>query len=175
MAADLIDLASRRRRSPLRCVGLLVVSAAVIDFVDAAQRQRERDERLAEVVRARIVEIRGRRPRAGAGGVTFYHVTNGEAAAAILARGFEDAEGTFGTGELFRGVWISATPLSANEGAHGDHLLAVEISEELVAEFEWIEDENPIREFLVPAEVLNAHGHTRLLEVDRFQCWEAKP
>lgn len=100
----------------------------------------------------------------------FYHVTNGEAAARILADGFVEGEGNHM--RTYRGVSISAEPLTIHEGAHGDHLLAVEIAEELVTVFEWIELEK--REFLVPAVVLNAHGKVRVASVDRLQCWEVQ-
>jgi len=45
-------------------------------------------------------------------------------------------------------------PLDANEGAYGDSVLYVDVPEEIVAEYEWVQDIG-YREFLVPAEILN--------------------
>ncbi len=53
------------------------------------------------------------------------HRTTEEAAKAILRDGFRDAEGTSGTGQMFKGVWLSDVPLDAIEGATGDVLLEV--------------------------------------------------
>jgi hypothetical protein len=55
----------------------------------------------------------------------FYHRT--DAADAILAGGFRDAEGTYLTRNVYRGVWLSVYPLDVNQGADGDHLLEVMI------------------------------------------------
>jgi hypothetical protein len=45
-------------------------------------------------------------------------------------------------------------PLDSQEGATGDDLLVADAPESLVAEFEWIEDGEPYREFLVQAAIL---------------------
>lgn len=88
-------------------------------------------------------------------------------AEAILAGGFRDGEGTYMTGELHRGVWVSSGhALDINEGAEGDAVLVVEIPEAEVSPFEWIEDFKTYREFLVPADVLNAHRVERLWTCD---------
>jgi hypothetical protein len=74
----------------------------------------------------------------------------------ILAEGFKDAEGSYGTSRLWRGVWVSAgDAVTANEGAEGEDVVVVEISEATVSEFEWVEEGKPYREFLVPAAILN--------------------
>jgi hypothetical protein len=87
-----------------------------------------------------------------------YHRTSTEAAAAILAEGFRDAEGYYMTGNLYRGVWVSAEPLNESEGATGDALLSTAVPEDVFAEYEWVEDGKPYREALIPADVLNGHG-----------------
>jgi hypothetical protein len=87
-----------------------------------------------------------------------YHRTSLEAAAAIVADGFRDAEGYYMTGNLYRGVWVSTEPLTVNEGASGAALLSTVIPEDVFAEYEWVEDAKSYREALVPADVLNAHG-----------------
>ena len=81
-----------------------------------------------------------------------YHRTN--AADKILSRGFRDGEGAYLTDRTWRGVWLSDCPLDENEGAYGDTLLFVEIPEDVVAEYEWVQDIG-YREFLVPAEIVN--------------------
>jgi hypothetical protein len=40
-------------------------------------------------------------------------------------------------------VWISDVPLACNEGVNGDAVLEVEIAEEHVADYEWIEAGTP--------------------------------
>jgi len=84
-----------------------------------------------------------------------YHRTSRGVADAIVQGGFRDGSGYYGTDLLWTGVWLSDRPLDGNEGAFGDTLLAVEMDEAAVAEFEWVEDEKPYREFLVPASLVN--------------------
>lgn len=84
-----------------------------------------------------------------------YHRT--DAADAILRDGFRDRTGSYLTEGDFIGVWLSDRPLDGNEGAWGDSVLVVDMPETTVVPFEWVEDGKSYREFLVPAEVLNAH------------------
>ena len=86
----------------------------------------------------------------------FFHRTTRASADAILATGFKDATGHYGTRNQYTGVWISNEPLDMNEGASGDVLLVVEIDPALIEAYEWVEERKPYREFLVPAEVLNS-------------------
>jgi hypothetical protein len=53
-----------------------------------------------------------------------------------------------------------------NEGAHGDTLLevALEITEEELASYEWTEEGKPYHEWLVPAAVVNARATVRIVE-----------
>ena len=85
-----------------------------------------------------------------------YHRT--KAADAILAEGFRDGEGHYLTSNLYRGVWLSNVPLDENEGAWGDTLLSLDIPESVIAEYEWVEEGKPYREFLVPADTVNEYG-----------------
>jgi len=92
-------------------------------------------------------------------GLRFYHRTS--AAKEILAHGFQDREavyGTIGAGRTFSGVWLSDRPLDAADCIHGDTLLAITIPEDVVAEYEWIEEGKHYREWLVPAEIVNSFG-----------------
>jgi hypothetical protein len=86
--------------------------------------------------------------------MTLYHRTCH--ADAILSDGFRNGEGTYMTEQVWRGVWLSDRPLDANEGADGDNVLFVEIPDDAVAEYEWIQDIG-YREFLVPAELVNRY------------------
>jgi hypothetical protein len=93
-----------------------------------------------------------------------YHRT--DHAAAILADGFEDGEGNYLTLNTHRGVWVADFPLDVNDGAIGEHVLALEIPEEQLIEFEWVEEHKGYREFLVPASVLNGHVPALLAEAE---------
>jgi hypothetical protein len=89
-----------------------------------------------------------------------FHVTTATAAAAILAEGFRDGSGGYGTIGKFTGVWLSDSPLDVNEGAEGDTVLMVSFSIPLsaLADYEWIEEGKGYREWLVPAEVIRRHA-----------------
>jgi len=52
-------------------------------------------------------------------------------------------------------VWFSDRPLDANDGARGDGLLVVDIPEEVIVDYEWVEEGKGYREWLIPAEVVN--------------------
>ena len=86
------------------------------------------------------------------------------AADAIRSDGFRDGEGTYGTAQLFRGVWLSDEPLDIGQGASGDTLLTLEIPESSLRKYEWVEDEKTYREFLVPAEIVNRFGPPEICE-----------
>jgi hypothetical protein len=53
-----------------------------------------------------------------------------------------------------------------NEGAPGETLLTVTLDcrESAIAEFEWIEDGKPYREWLIPARFINKHGSVRIAD-----------
>jgi hypothetical protein len=87
--------------------------------------------------------------------VILYHRT--DSAQAIVDNGFRDAEGTYLTGEWHTGVWVSDIPLDVNEGAQGDQVLAVDVGDADLSEWEWIEEGKTYREWLVPADVLNRY------------------
>jgi hypothetical protein len=84
-----------------------------------------------------------------------YHQT--EAKDAILAEGFTDADGDYLTERLRGGVLLTDRILDSNESAVGDDVLDLEIPEEIVAPFEWIEEHKGYREFLVPVEIVNRY------------------
>jgi hypothetical protein len=86
--------------------------------------------------------------------VKLYHRT--PAGDAILAEGFRNGRGHYLTSNIYEGVWLSNMPLSAASGAPGDDVLVVEMPEEVIAEFEWVDETNgEYREWLVPADIVN--------------------
>lgn len=91
-----------------------------------------------------------------------YHRTS--ATDAILKDGFKDATGSYGTNQLFSGVWLSDQPLDSNEGAWGDTLLTINMPEHEILEYEWIEEGKPYREFLIPAAIVNKYGPPTVVE-----------
>lgn len=97
-----------------------------------------------------------------------YHRT--PAAKQIIKGGFRDAKGTYGTGRVHRGVWLSDRPLDVNEGAiegeAGADLFLIEIPARVIRDYEWVEDGKPYREWLVPAKIVNRYGPPRLLSED---------
>src|SRR4030095_2052810 len=87
-----------------------------------------------------------------------YHSTNRGAADAILSAGFIDNEDYYLTENLYTGVWLADRPLDENEGTKGHTLLTIEIPEEVIAQYEWVEEGKPYREFLAPAALINQYG-----------------
>jgi hypothetical protein len=83
-----------------------------------------------------------------------YHRTSAAVAKTILREGFRDGIGTYLTDRGWKGVWLSNVPLDTNEGAEGDTLLQVELSEVDIADFEWVEEGKGYREWLVPARMI---------------------
>jgi hypothetical protein len=98
--------------------------------------------------------------------MTVYHRT--DAARAILDEGFRDGCGSYGTAHEYRGVWLSDTPLDVNEGVVGGEVVAVDISEDALADYEWVEDAKPYREWLVPADVVNRFPRRQFSPGDRL-------
>jgi hypothetical protein len=92
--------------------------------------------------------------------VILYHRTRAETAERIKTEGFRDGSGTYLSDTVLTGVWLSNIPLDGNEGAYGDVLLEVNI--DLPAAdmdyYECVEEDKPYREWLIPAERLNAHS-----------------
>ena len=70
------------------------------------------------------------------------------------------------TGIMHKGVWLSDRPLDFGQGAKGKAVFLLEISDEVLAEYEWVEDGKPYREFLIPAEIVNRYGPPELVDED---------
>jgi hypothetical protein len=90
--------------------------------------------------------------------LTVFHRTTRAIAIQIIRTGFSDTTARYLTDREWTGVWVSDRPLDYSEGASGEALLQVEIAEDRLAGFEWVEPEKTYREWLVPAAVLNGAG-----------------
>jgi hypothetical protein len=97
----------------------------------------------------------------------YFHRTTADRALQIFKEGFCDGEGSYGTSNVYRGVWLSNVPLDVNEGAEGEVVLTVRLRSDLVSDWEWVEESKGYREFLVPAALINEkHQGLRVVAVD---------
>jgi hypothetical protein len=100
--------------------------------------------------------------------ILFHRTTNGNAAE-ILRAGFRDSQGHYLTSELHLhlGVWCSDVPLDENEGACGDTLLRIslDLAEDEISTYEWIEEGIGYRSWLLPAGLANAHTSVQIDDV----------
>jgi hypothetical protein len=93
--------------------------------------------------------------------VRAYHRTTNQNALAILRDGFRDAEGTFGTGRLWRGVWVTIERpwdllITGPPPGEDPALLVIDgLPLEVFEQNEWVEEDAGYREALIPAEDLN--------------------
>ena len=88
----------------------------------------------------------------------FFHATGNKNAEAILKEGFRDGTNFYLTDREWSGVWISDKPFDDAHLSDGITLFAIEIPEEDISEFEWVEEGKPYREWLVLAALLNSYG-----------------
>ncbi len=105
-----------------------------------------------------------------------FHTTDG--AAAILTDGFHDELGSYLPDQIYYGVWFADRPLDAHAGAHGDTVLVLDIPEDVLTPYEWINGwgepdlrspaavlaTHAYREFLVPAEIVNRYGPPQIYD-----------
>jgi hypothetical protein len=96
--------------------------------------------------------------------IILYHRTSAANAAQILRDGFRDGVGCYLTDQEWTGVWLSNRPLDIIEGADGDTLLQVELPEQTIADYEWIEKDKPYREWLIPADLINGLASARVVD-----------
>ena len=90
-----------------------------------------------------------------------FHIASKANAEAILKDGFRDVMGYHHAGQEWTGVWVSSEPLDWNQRQYlndADTLFAIEIPEDVISGFEWVEEGKMIREWLVPAALLNSNG-----------------
>lgn len=90
--------------------------------------------------------------------MNLYHRTTYANAMTILIKGFQDGKEHCLTDDPVPGVWLSDRPLSANEWSEDDTVLLINIPEIIVAEYEWVGENKPYREFLAPASLVNTYG-----------------
>ena len=86
-----------------------------------------------------------------------FHITSNANAEAILKEGFRDATWYYLTDQQHTGVWVSTEPFDGYDG-DASTLFAIEIPEDVMGEFEWVQPGMRLREFLVPAALLNSYG-----------------
>jgi hypothetical protein len=98
-------------------------------------------------------------------GTTLYHRTR--AARAILANGFRDAQGDYGfvgLTEPLCGVFLATGLPIGQDDVKGDHVLAVRFDASFdVAQYAIVENDLPVREYLIPADVINQHAQVSLI------------
>ena len=90
-----------------------------------------------------------------------FHIANNTNAEAILKDGFRDVMGYHHAGQEWTGVWVSSEPLDWSQRQYlneANTLFAIEIPDDVISEFEWAEEGKLIREWLIPAELLNSYG-----------------
>ena len=90
-----------------------------------------------------------------------FHISNTADAETILKDGFHDVMGFHHAGQEWTGVWVSSEPLAWSERQYlnsANTVFTIEIPEESIAEFEWVEEGKMIREWLIPAKLINSYG-----------------
>jgi len=94
-----------------------------------------------------------------------YHTTTPAWAESIKSKGFRNAEGSYGlmhedgTPFHIRGVFFSNTPLGCQNGLLPDasEVFVIDIPEELITDYELIEEGKGHREWYIPAKVANKY------------------
>ncbi|MBI3983380.1 MAG: hypothetical protein HY337_10740 [Gemmatimonadetes bacterium] len=111
--------------------------------------------------------------------ILFHRTTIGEARS-IVEDGFQDADWDFGlrdarTGEdvSITGVWLADRALGEEDGLKGDALLEVDLDvpEDELQSFELQGLLWNGRFWVAPAELVNKHATTRILNVDPRTSW----
>ena len=99
-----------------------------------------------------------------------FHQTETQYAESIWSDGFRDLEiieDDGCAGEKFVGVQLFDNPIGWNPNPDGNNLLlAIEIPEDAISEYEWVKNWAETREFFVPASVVNSYGPPVVEEVD---------
>ena len=99
-----------------------------------------------------------------------FHQTKIQDSEAIWNDGFKDSEVIVDdgcAGEKFVGVRLFDDPLGWNPNPDGNNLLlAIEIPEDAISEYDLINSRGGTREFFVPASLVNSYGPPVVEEVD---------
>ena len=98
-----------------------------------------------------------------------FHQTTTQYAESIWSDGFRDLEiieDDVCAGEKFVGVRLFDNPIGWNPNPDGNNLLlAIEIPEDAISEYEWVTGVET-RNFFVPASVVNCYGPPVVEDVD---------
>ena len=97
------------------------------------------------------------------GVMKLFHQTTAKNAKAILAKGFTDATGSFGTRERYTGVLLKNQPVAVNEIDITLIEVELDLDEDALAAYERREKGRSYREWLVPAVLVNAHTNLRII------------
>ena len=101
-----------------------------------------------------------------------FHRTKTQDAESIWNDGFQESKIIVDdgcAGEEFVGVWLFDDSIGWNPNPDGNNLLlAIEIPEDAISEYEWIKNWEKTREFFVPASLVNYYGPPVVEEVDRL-------
>ena len=101
-----------------------------------------------------------------------FHRSKIQDAESIWNDGFQDSTVTVDdgcAGEQFVGVRLIDDSIGWNPNPDGNNLLlAIEIPEDAMSEYEWIKNWEETREFFVPASLVNYYGPPVVEEVDRL-------
>ena len=102
-----------------------------------------------------------------------YCITEAQNAVEIQERGFRDGTGTYSSGSVHQGVWVSDQLLVLLSGIEFDDLACFEIKvlEEWLVRHESSQEGRGYREFLVPAIELNNFPRRRLPDKE----WRSMP
>ena len=92
-----------------------------------------------------------------------FHQTLSKNAKAILAEGFKDATGSFGTRDLHTGVWLTSEPIDANPIDVALIEVTLDLDEDALAPYEHPEIAGRYRGWLVPAALVNSHMKGRIV------------
>ena len=103
----------------------------------------------------------------------FFHAIGTKKAEAILKEGFRDGTNFYLTDREWSGVWISDKPFDDAHLSDGITLFAIEIPEDVISEFEWVQPGMRLREFLAPAALMNSYG--RPVVTDDYDVDEIVP
>jgi hypothetical protein len=95
--------------------------------------------------------------------MTLYHCTRSARAQEVLGRGFCGVAGIYMSPKEGHGVWLLDQPLHApafGGPAEADTLLRVvlNLSEEDITAYEWVEEGKPYRQWLLPASLVDAYS-----------------
>ena len=92
-----------------------------------------------------------------------FHRTTAKNAKAILAKGFTDATGSFGTMDRYTGVLLTSQPVDIDTIDITLIEVELDLDEDALAAYERPEKGKSYREWLVPAVLVNAHMNLRII------------